>query len=735
LWRLRGRNVDKRGKTIYSLFNLDEIKWDRGKEQLAWISNDSVSKVGVITFKNGINITVIQNETGVKYSSIQWQIKNEGVVFIGDFDDDLNNRSLYFYNIPEKQIYELNQSSDLFPKEGAIIAKNPERSLFVTLDGNNVIFEIQKPYLNQEPLPENLEIWYSNDKLLYPDQKLIYNKGYESYVYVWNYKESTLRPLTDKDRTLLRFTGNQKYALIANPLQYAPQYKLFGDTDYYLIEIATGKMELFLEKQSMQDAMIRFSPCGNYIAYFKDRNWWIYNIVNKEHINITKSIDAVWDNRELDPGNQHNVWGIAGWSNDRNHLLLYDYNDIWMISIDGLKNRRLTNGKETDIQYRFYNSDLETVWYYSGLDMVSVDMTDEKLLSGYDFNSGNSGYYNLDTKGKISRITQLSGATDGLKKATNQKAMAFINQSYDCPPVLYLKNNKQQKEQQLFKSNQHHNKYLWGKSELVHYKSESGQDLSGALFYPADYDTTKSYPLIVWIYETVSKNVHHYINPDIKNPLGFNISNLTLQGYFVMLPDIKYDKGKVGSSAVECVKAAANYVIEKGYTENGKIGLIGQSFGGYETNFIVTQTSLFSAAVSGAGVSDILLHYFTVNLNDNKVDGWRYENQQYRMGTAFYDNQELYFENSPLLYAQNIETPLLIWTGLLDDNVLPEQGLIYYTALRRLNKKCILLRYTDDGHIFVKPKNQFDLTQKVQQWFNYYLKKEHSPEWMDRIIK
>lgn len=100
------------------------------------------------------------------------------------------------------------------------------------------------------------------------------------------------------------------------------------------------------------------------------------------------------------------------------------------------------------------------------------------------------------------------------------------------------------------------------------------------------------------------------------------------------------------------------------------------------------------------------------------------------MGFPFFENKEAYFRNSPLLNADKITTPLLIWSGKLDQNIRPEQGEAFYAALRRLKKENVMLVYSSDGHVLFNPKNQEDLTLKVQQWFGHYLKEEPKKEWM-----
>jgi dipeptidyl aminopeptidase/acylaminoacyl peptidase len=241
--------------------------------------------------------------------------------------------------------------------------------------------------------------------------------------------------------------------------------------------------------------------------------------------------------------------------------------------------------------------------------------------------------------------------------------------------------------------------------------------------------------MVVFIYETFSKYLHEYFNPSLHNGIGFNIANLTTDGYAVLLPDISFEKGNVAISAFDCVTAATKKVIEMGVADAKRIGLTGQSFGGYETNFIITKTDLFATAISGGAVSDNLQHYFTINTNDYAIDGWRYENQQYRMGFSFYDNQEAYYSNSPLFNASKISTPLLTWAGKIDENVQPRQAETFYAALRRLNKEHVMLVYDTDGHVFRNPKNQVDLLRKMNEWFGHYLKGEPKQQWMKSDIE
>jgi dipeptidyl aminopeptidase/acylaminoacyl peptidase len=288
--------------------------------------------------------------------------------------------------------------------------------------------------------------------------------------------------------------------------------------------------------------------------------------------------------------------------------------------------------------------------------------------------------------------------------------------------------------QTILETNVQQKNYYWGTSRMIHYSNSIGQSLHGALFYPANYDPMQKYPLVVYPYEKQSRDLFQYENPSMLNMGGFNVTNFTTRGYFVLLPDIIHVKGDTGISALDCVVAATQKVIDMGIIDKDKIGLTGHSFGGYEANFIITQTDIFAAAVSGAGVSDMVSWYLTMGNFKSKPDMWRSETQQWRMGKSFYDDQQAYHRNSPIVHASNIETPVLLWSGKLDFQVDWHQNMEFYLALRRLGKKNIMLLYPDEGHAIFGLDNQIDITNKTQDWFDYYLKDKKAIEWINKGV-
>lgn len=282
----------------------------------------------------------------------------------------------------------------------------------------------------------------------------------------------------------------------------------------------------------------------------------------------------------------------------------------------------------------------------------------------------------------------------------------------------------------LYQSNPQQKNYQWGFSKLINYSNSKGKLLHGALFYPAGFDADKRYPMVVYIYERLSHYHNRYVNPSQQNPEGFNISNLTSKGYFVLLPDIAYEEGKPGKSALDCVSSAVTEVLMNESVDPKRVGLLGHSFGGYEVNFIVTQTTMFATVISGSGMSDLISSYLGVCWNNDRPNVWRYEYNQNRIGVSLFDDYNRYVDNSPITFAKQVQTPILLWSGIDDKQIDYYQSLEFHMALRRLQKPNILLLYEGEDHSFMKRDYQIDLTQRTEQWLDYYLKSESKPDWL-----
>jgi dipeptidyl aminopeptidase/acylaminoacyl peptidase len=546
------------------------------------------------------------------------------------------------------------------------------------------------------------------------------------------------RPVTGKFSVLtsdalpkIALSGNQQHALLSNPLEYEPQFDYEGPRDFYLLDLNTMEKKKILTK-NFYPAYVIPLPGGRFFNYFKDDNWWTYDITQDIHTNLTGSLLTAFSGRVgLDP---RAVYGIPGWNTDKKELLITDEFDIWTIKPDGTGSRRLTDGREKQITYRLGEpNDLSLRYIFDGLTIRTYGMDKEIYLHARG-RDGKSGYFLWKNNRIDNPVVYENAKIDHLSYSFDKKKVVYSKQRFDLAPQLVFK-EENSKANIFFQSNPQHQNFHWGKSELIYYENSKHQKLRGVLYYPALYDPHKKYPMIVKIYAVQSTELHNYITPSMNNPSGFNTTVLTSRGYFVFLPDIFHEVGNVGPSALDCVSAGVKKVILMGIIDPTRIGLTGHSFGGYETVFISNHTKLFKTAIAGAAVIDLTSFFLTIGWNTGRPDMWRFYKEQWQMGgkTPF-QHPEDFKRNSPLASVTNLQIPMLHWSGKADVQVDWHQSIEYYLALRRLGKKNIMLLYPKEPHILTVPANQEDLTQRILQWFGYFLKDEKNVDWINNLI-
>jgi dipeptidyl aminopeptidase/acylaminoacyl peptidase len=234
--------------------------------------------------------------------------------------------------------------------------------------------------------------------------------------------------------------------------------------------------------------------------------------------------------------------------------------------------------------------------------------------------------------------------------------------------------------------------------------------------------------MVVYFYERLSQNHHTYSFPTYDDRP--HMSTYASNGYLVLMPDIVYDVGKPGSSALDDVTSAVRKVIELGYADPERIGAQGHSWGGYESSFIVTQTDMFAAVVTGAPLTNLESMHNILYKQSGGGNAPLIQWGQGRMGTVPWRDPEGYASQSPVRFVDDITTPFLILHGTADGAVDWNQGLEFYVAARRAGKQVILLSYPDEPHHLSQKNNQIDFQIRMKQYFDHYLKGEPAPPWM-----
>jgi dipeptidyl aminopeptidase/acylaminoacyl peptidase len=213
-----------------------------------------------------------------------------------------------------------------------------------------------------------------------------------------------------------------------------------------------------------------------------------------------------------------------------------------------------------------------------------------------------------------------------------------------------------------------------------------------------------------------------------------NFTYYNSNGYIVFVPDINYRTGQPGRSAYDDIISGTMAMTKLPYVDADRMGIQGQSWGGYQVAYLVTQTGLFKAAMAGAPVSNMTSAYGGIRWESGMVRQFQYEQGQSRLGANLWENRDLYLENSPIFFVDRITTPLLIMSNDNDGAVPYYQGLELITAMRRLGKPSWLLNYNGDEHNLTKFPNRHDLSIRMDQFFDYYLKDAPLPLWMEKGV-
>jgi len=454
-----------------------------------------------------------------------------------------------------------------------------------------------------------------------------------------------------------------------------------------------------------------------------DSTWIAYNIASKKRVDLTKG--KVFYNELNDSPTHPRSYGIAGWTENDEAILIYDRYDIWKFNPDTGVSSKLTNGREHKITYRYVKLDNEERF---------IDSNEKWLLTTFNETNKHSGYYEYNPKSNTGKQL-LSGAYSYSRptKAQFGKNLIFARQSFQEFPNIRLSELSFKKQVVISDANPQQSEYNWGTSELVTWTSLDGKELTGMLIKPENFDSNKKYPMIVNFYEKSSNGLFRHRAPS-EGRSTINYSFYTSRGYLIFNPDVYYRTGYPGESAYNCVIPGITSLIEKGFVDKDHIGAQGHSWGGYQVAYLVTKTNIFKAVESGAPVPNMISAYGGIRWWTGLSRQFQYEHTQSRIGGTPWEYPSRFVENSPIFYIDKINTPLLIMHNDADGHVPWYQGIEFFVSLRRLGKPAWFLNYNGEPHWPLKLQNRKDFNRRMSQFFDYYLKGAAKPVWMERGV-
>lgn len=565
-----------------------------------------------------------------------------------------------------------------------------------------------------------VEIWHHKDIDILPRQKITLSRdNRRTHMMAWWPESDTVVQLGNELTETVRMLERSKHALGLDNTPYETE-KRFGPTlnDVYLIDVATGERKKIL---SQNKYVFGSDPKGRWVLYLKDGHIWSFDTQSDAHRNLTAGVDTNFINDLRNVLTDENPpFGIAGWTRGGKEVIVHDRYDIWALRPDGKGARRLTRGAESQRRHRVMVLDAD--------EDLPFDPKAPMFVSLYGDFTKQSGFGRLSMDGTLTELHMEDRSVGGLVRAKDSDVFAFTQQGFDDSPDLFVTDGSFETPKQVSATNPWQKDFHWGRSELVDFENAHGQKMQGALHYPANYDPGKKYPMIVYIYELRSQNLHRYQTPSERS--AYNPTVFTTAGYFVFQPDIVYRDQNPGLSAVECVIPAVEKVLDTKNVDKDRVGLVGHSWGAYQTAFIVTQTDLFAAGIAGAPLTNMMSMSMSIYWNSGQTDAWIFHESQGRMDRPFWQDIETYRKNSPIFNIDNLNTPLLIAFGDKDGAVDWHQGIEMYNAARLAQKPLVMLVYPGENHSLAKKPNQVDYHHRIKQWFGHYLKGQPAKKWI-----
>jgi dipeptidyl aminopeptidase/acylaminoacyl peptidase len=708
----------KDGKTlVYTLSTKDG-----SGDGIVWYDLASKRKTNVVT---GLG----------RYSRLLLSEKTGDLAFTTDKDDYAAKKpgqAVYLYHPGGKAELLAKEGTPGLPKGSWI----PDNTVLRFSEGGKRLFISTAPKPPEEKKDETpddekvvVDVWHWQDPALQPQQILQANmeraRTYESVIFLDDKKIVNLESPELPNVTVAN-KGDGDVALGANVKPY--QILSAWDTSYadtFLLNVRTGEKRALLTKSTTG---LSLSPTGKYAyGYDEDKKEaLVFDTRTGQSLPISKEIPfPIWDELN-DVPSPASSYGIAGWTPNDDRVLLYDRYDIWSVDPTGkAKAVNITNGfgRNTEVTLRYVRTDPEADF---------VDPNAPLLLSAMNDRTKESGFYRDRVNGSDypEKILMEKKRYSNPTKAKDADRVMFTRQDIvEYPDVWVADNLNFQNPKKFSDANPQQKDYNWGTAELVTWTSNDGVPLQGILIKPEDFDYGKKYPMITYFYERNSETLFNYRTPaptaSILNPI-MAASN----GYIVFIPDIPYKDGYPGESAMSAIMPGVQSILARGYVDPKRLAIDGQSWGGYQVAYMVTETNLFRCAYAGAPVTNMFSAYGGIRWGSGLVRQFQYERGQSRIGYSPWEKPLRYLENSPQFFLDKVQTPLLIMANDKDGAVPWYQGIELFTGLRRLQKPSWLLVYNNEDHNLVERKNRKDLSIRKQQFFDHYLKDAPMPVWM-----
>lgn len=609
--------------------------------------------------------------------------------------------------------------------------------LFFKLSAANMVAAVP---VDSSVITKKVDVWHYRDKYLQSQQleelPRLKNRTYTAVVPI---NPGKVIQLESRDTAIVFSMGDNpgnEYRLISNAVnEFESYWNKDNIADYQLVSIKDGSRNRILPALQVV-SFCQLSPDEQFVTWYESakQNYFSYEVATGIIRDITQAIKVPLNSDDEHQLSTHDSpFGTAGWLAGDSAILIYDRYDIWQVD---------PRNKKLPINITGGYGRLHRTTFRVIPDKPWLITTDTLLLTALNRDNKYNGFWKKQQGTSTAPIPWSNMAPflyyfPGINptarpplKAKNAQ-MYLVQRMSPAEPLNLFATSDFQTFTPI--SDIHPQKeYNWMTTELIHYKMPDGRIGESILYKPEDFDPGKKYPIIFHYYEKRSNELFLFQKPALSNG-AFNIAWYVSNGYLVCVPDIYYTIGHTGQSVVNSVIPAAKYLSTFPWVDATKMGLEGHSFGGYETNYLITHSTLFAAAQESAGMSDMTSWYGGIAFG-GQSSAQQCETGHSNLHTTPWQSPDIYVENSPVFSVDKIKTPLLIMHNKGDGIVPFSHAIQMFTALRRLQKPVWLLQYDGEDHILTTPATRLDFSIRQQQFFNHYLKGAPAPEWMTQGI-
>ncbi len=488
------------------------------------------------------------------------------------------------------------------------------------------------------------------------------------------------------------FSEDGSYITYSTAVRTKTSYTRRDGTDYELLmlDLNSGESASLMDP-SEERTNVSWTEAHDAFAYGKDGSIFVMRVGEEEAVDVTEA------HRITDTETKEPEFSVGRWSSSGSELLLTSERGWHVLDIESgdmrdllvfedeeqERPRRAIQAWSKDGRYVYFSYSARDRWQ-RGLKRLNVESGEAEtlVLDGSLYSS-----WNVSDDGSTIVYTMTAG---------------------DSPNEIWVTGPDYSMPKQLTSMNTQLGDVALTHTELVEYLDVDGNTLYGILYYPINYEAGQVYPLVAEIYEQFFDN-------------GFNenMNLITAQGWFGFRPSVRFEEGYPGEAWLKAVPNAINKLIERGLVDEGKVGVYGQSYGGYATNLLITQTDRFAAAANVSGKVNIISF-----LGDSpKITTRNYaaaEVGQDRIGATLWEQPHKYVEHSAVMFADRIKTPLLMLSGEGDWNVPATNQREMYYALRRLGKEVVWVHYTAGGHGAGRSSSAEDFVDHWQRMFEWF---------------